>query len=79
MDQRIRSFDIAYFRMPFPNLVVACLPMNEEELRNMINSGSLHQRPYSIRYPRGAGVDARVANSILKQNSYRTMGRIVRR
>ncbi len=48
------AYDIAYFRC-IPNLVVAA-PMNEEELRNMMYSGSLHQGPYSIRYPRGAGV-----------------------
>lgn len=48
------AYDIAYFRC-VPNLVVAA-PMNEEELRNMMYSGSLHEGPYSIRYPRGAGV-----------------------
>jgi 1-deoxy-D-xylulose-5-phosphate synthase len=48
------AYDIAYFRC-IPNLVVAA-PMNEEELRNMMYSGSLHEGPYSIRYPRGAGV-----------------------
>jgi 1-deoxy-D-xylulose-5-phosphate synthase len=48
------AYDLAYFRC-IPNLVVAA-PMNEEELRNMMYSGSLHEGPYSIRYPRGAGV-----------------------
>jgi 1-deoxy-D-xylulose-5-phosphate synthase len=48
------AYDIAYFRC-IPNLVVAA-PMNEEELRNMMYSGSLHNGPYSIRYPRGKGV-----------------------
>ncbi len=48
------AYDIAYFRC-IPNLVVAA-PMNEEELRNMMYSGTLHEGPYSIRYPRGAGV-----------------------
>lgn len=48
------AYDIAYFRC-IPNLVVAA-PMNEEELRNMMYSGSTHNGPYSIRYPRGQGV-----------------------
>ena len=48
------AYDIAYFRC-IPNLVVAS-PMNEEELRNMMYSGSLHGGPYAIRYPRGSGV-----------------------
>jgi 1-deoxy-D-xylulose-5-phosphate synthase len=48
------AYDLAYFRC-IPNLVVAA-PMNEEELRNMMYSGSLHKGPYSIRYPRGSGV-----------------------
>lgn len=47
-------FDYAYFRC-IPNMVVAA-PMNEEELRNMMYSATLHQGPYSIRYPRGNGV-----------------------
>jgi 1-deoxy-D-xylulose-5-phosphate synthase len=48
------AYDIAYFRC-VPNLVVSS-PMNEEELRNLMYSASLHEGPYSIRYPRGIGV-----------------------
>ncbi len=48
------AYDIAYFRC-IPNLVVSA-PMNEEELRNMMYSASIHNGPYSIRYPRGKGV-----------------------
>lgn len=48
------AYDIAYFRC-VPNLVVAA-PMNEEELRNMMFSAVADEVPYSIRYPRGAGV-----------------------
>lgn len=48
------AYDIAYFRC-VPNLVVSS-PMNEEELRNLMYSASLHEGPYSIRYPRGNGV-----------------------
>lgn len=48
------AYDIAFFRC-VPNLVVSS-PMNEEELRNLMYSASLHGGPYSIRYPRGSGV-----------------------
>lgn len=48
------AYDIAYFRC-VPNLVVSS-PMNEEELRNLMYSASIHEGPYSIRYPRGNGV-----------------------
>lgn len=48
------AYDIAFFRC-IPNLVVSA-PMNEEELRNMMYSASVHNGPYSIRYPRGKGV-----------------------
>ena len=48
------AYDIAYFRC-VPNLVVSA-PMNEEELRNLMYTGSLHGGPFSIRYPRGNGV-----------------------
>jgi 1-deoxy-D-xylulose-5-phosphate synthase len=48
------AYDIAYFRC-VPNLVVSS-PMNEEELRNLMYTGSLYGGPFSIRYPRGNGV-----------------------
>lgn len=48
------AYDIAYFRC-VPNLVVSS-PMNEEELRNLMYTGSNHGGPFSIRYPRGNGV-----------------------
>lgn len=48
------AYDIAYFRC-VPNLVVSS-PMNEEELRNLMYTATLHQGPFSIRYPRGEGV-----------------------
>lgn len=48
------AYDIAFFRC-VPNLVVSS-PMNEEELRNLMYSASIHEGPYSIRYPRGTGV-----------------------
>ncbi|MDI1321541.1 MAG: 1-deoxy-D-xylulose-5-phosphate synthase [Algoriphagus sp.] len=48
------AYDIAFFRC-IPNLVVSA-PMNEEDLRNLMYSATLHNGPYSIRYPRGNGV-----------------------
>lgn len=48
------AYDLAFFRC-VPNLVVSA-PMNEEDLRNLMYSASIHEGPYSIRYPRGSGV-----------------------
>jgi 1-deoxy-D-xylulose-5-phosphate synthase len=48
------AFDIAFFRC-IPNMVVTA-PMNEAELRNLMYTASLHEGPFSIRYPRGQGV-----------------------
>lgn len=48
------AYDLAFFRC-IPNLVVSA-PMNEEDLRNLMYSATLHDGPYSIRYPRGTGV-----------------------
>lgn len=49
------AYDISYLRN-IPNMVVAA-PMNEEELRNMMYTAQLENGgPFSIRYPRGAGV-----------------------
>lgn len=49
------AYDIAYLRS-IPNLVVSA-PMNEEELRNLMFTAQQDGGgPFSIRYPRGAGV-----------------------
>ncbi|HEU4718276.1 MAG TPA: 1-deoxy-D-xylulose-5-phosphate synthase, partial [Bacteroidia bacterium] len=50
------AFDLAYFRC-IPNMVVSA-PMNEPELRNLMYTAQLEKNnfPFSIRYPRGAGV-----------------------
>ncbi|MFM7079871.1 MAG: 1-deoxy-D-xylulose-5-phosphate synthase, partial [Bacteroidota bacterium] len=48
------TFDFAFFRC-IPNMVVSA-PMNEEELRNLMFTASVHNGPFSIRYPRGNGV-----------------------
>ncbi len=48
------AYDISYMRC-IPNMVVSA-PMNEEELRNLMLTGSKHNGPFTIRYPRGQGV-----------------------
>lgn len=49
-------YDMAYFRS-IPNMIVAA-PMNEEELRNMMYTAQEKPHgPFSIRYPRGRGVN----------------------
>jgi 1-deoxy-D-xylulose-5-phosphate synthase len=61
------AYDIAYMRC-LPNMVVSA-PMNEEELRNLMFTASKHKTgPFSIRYPRGNGVnpDWRSAFKILE-------------
>lgn len=47
-------YDIPYMRC-LPNIVVSA-PMDEQELRNLMYTASLHSEgPFSIRYPRGKG------------------------
>lgn len=47
-------YDIAYLR-GIPNIVLSA-PMDEQELRNMMYTASLHTRgAFAIRYPRGKG------------------------
>ncbi len=49
------AYDIAFMRC-IPNMVVAA-PMNEQELRNLMYTGSQDDMgPFCIRYPRGNGV-----------------------
>lgn len=50
------AYDIAYMRC-IPHLVVSA-PLNEQELRNLMFTASQFNGPFSIRYPRGAGVMA---------------------
>jgi 1-deoxy-D-xylulose-5-phosphate synthase len=49
------SFDLA-FLVSIPNMIISA-PMNEEELRNlMFTAQESNHGPFSIRYPKGAGV-----------------------
>ena len=47
------SFDLSYLRC-IPNMVVMA-PADEDECRNMLTTGFLHQGPAAVRYPRGSG------------------------
>lgn len=49
------AYDIAYMRC-IPHMVIAS-PLNEAELRNLMYTASVYKNgPFTIRYPRGAGV-----------------------
>ena len=49
------AYDLAYMRC-IPNMIVSA-PMNESELRNLMYTAQLENMgPFSIRYPRGKGV-----------------------
>ena len=47
------AFDISFMRC-IPNLVIMA-PSDEDECRQMLYTGHLHQGPSAVRYPRGSG------------------------
>src|SRR5690554_5047914 len=49
-------YDLSYLRC-IPNMVVMA-PSNENECRQMLYTGYMHQGPAAVRYPRGQGVGA---------------------
>ena len=51
-------FDLAYMRA-IPNMIVSA-PMDESDLRNLMYTAQLgeHKLPFSIRYPRGCGINS---------------------
>ncbi len=53
------SFDLSYLRC-IPNMVVMA-PSDENECRQMLSTGYLHNGPAAVRYPRGGGNDAAIA------------------
>ena len=58
-------YDIAYMRC-VPNMIVSA-PMNESELRNLMYTAQLENMgPFSIRYPRGNGVQTEWKTSFQK-------------
>ena len=52
------SFDLSYLRC-IPNMVIMA-PSDENECRQMLYTGFLHDGPAAVRYPRGAGPGAAV-------------------
>ncbi len=56
------SFDLSYLRC-IPNLVVMC-PSDENQCRQMLYTGFLHQGPAAVRYPRGTGPGAEIQQAM---------------
>jgi len=56
------NYDLAFLRC-IPNMVVMAAS-DENECRQMLTTGYQHQGPAAIRYPRGAGVGAAVADAL---------------
>ena len=56
------SFDISYLRCIPEMLIMA--PSDENELRQMLNTGYHHQGPAAVRYPRGTGIGAKIETSL---------------
>ncbi|MFD2229302.1 1-deoxy-D-xylulose-5-phosphate synthase [Alkalimarinus sediminis] len=56
------SFDISYLRCIPEMLIMA--PSDENELRQMLNTGYHHQGPAAVRYPRGTGIGAAIDDSL---------------
>jgi 1-deoxy-D-xylulose-5-phosphate synthase len=48
--------DISYLRC-LPNMVVSA-PKDEKELRDLLYTGTLHDGPFAVRFPRGTGTGA---------------------
>jgi 1-deoxy-D-xylulose-5-phosphate synthase len=56
------SFDYTYMRC-VPNMLIMA-PADENECRQMLTTGFMHQGPASVRYPRGKGPGVTVENSL---------------
>ena len=52
------SFDLSYLRC-LPNMLIMA-PADENETRQMLTTGYLHQGPAAVRYPRGSGPGAAI-------------------
>jgi 1-deoxy-D-xylulose-5-phosphate synthase len=52
------AFDISYLRC-IPNMIVMT-PSDENETRQLLHTGMLHNGPASVRYPRGTGPGAKI-------------------
>lgn len=60
------SFDISFLRC-LPNMLIMA-PANEDECRQMLYTGYLHDGPSSVRYPRGGGPGVPVNEDMLALN-----------
>jgi 1-deoxy-D-xylulose-5-phosphate synthase len=56
------AFDISYLRC-VPNMVVMT-PADENETRQLLHTGMLHNGPASVRYPRGTGPGATIDSTL---------------
>lgn len=56
------SFDLSYLRC-LPNMVIMA-PADENECRQMLTTGFLHQGPAAVRYPRGKGPGADIETGL---------------
>jgi 1-deoxy-D-xylulose-5-phosphate synthase len=54
-------FDLSYLRC-IPNILIMA-PSNEEECKNMLYTGYLHNGPAVVRYPRGSGLGVTVSEN----------------
>ena len=55
-------FDLSYLRC-IPNVLIMA-PSDEQECRNMLYTGYLHNGPAVVRYPRGEGLGVKIINSL---------------
>jgi 1-deoxy-D-xylulose-5-phosphate synthase len=55
-------FDLSYLRC-IPNLVIMA-PSDENEVRQMLYTGYMHQGPTAVRYPRGAGPGVEISQQM---------------
>ncbi|MGW8390667.1 1-deoxy-D-xylulose-5-phosphate synthase [Pseudoduganella sp. HUAS MS19] len=56
------NYDLAYLRC-IPNMVVMA-PSDEDECRQMLSTGYHYPGPAAVRYPRGAGIGAPIAQEL---------------
>ncbi|MHB1494184.1 MAG: 1-deoxy-D-xylulose-5-phosphate synthase [Acidithiobacillus sp.] len=59
------TFDIAYARC-IPNVVIMA-PKDEQEMRDMLNTGFAYQGPALVRYPRGNGLGLALDKDLSRQ------------
>jgi len=56
------SFDLGFLRT-VPNIMIMA-PADENECRQLLTTGFLHDGPAAVRYPRGAGVGVEIASEL---------------